>query len=142
MLQSITLAKNTFDITALQAFEAMARLRSFTAAVGGHPVTHGAISRQVRSPKEALDQRANGLHVAEAFEHFSLLIQAAKCGLGIAKAPLLLVKDGLRAGSLVALIGFVWNPNRPVLWLHPHLGSSPPEFDTKRDKLLIHIGRA
>ena len=39
--------------------------------------------------------------------------------------PWLLVQDDLRAGTLVAPFGFVRGPNRLVLWLDPHVGSSP-----------------
>ena len=74
---------------------------------------------------KASGQSAASLHVADAFEHFYLLIQAAKCSLGIANVPWLLVQDDLRAGTLVAPFGFVRGPNRLVLWLDPHVGSSP-----------------
>jgi LysR family glycine cleavage system transcriptional activator len=61
------------------------------------------------------------LHVAEVFEHFYLLIQAAKCGLGLANVPRMLVRDDLSNGTLVAPLGFVPGGNRLVLWVAPHL---------------------
>lgn len=59
--------------------------------------------------------------IAEAFEHFYLLIQAAKCGLGVANVPRMLVRDELRSGALVAPFGFVPGPRRLVLWVAPHM---------------------
>ncbi|TWC69597.1 LysR substrate-binding domain-containing protein [Herbaspirillum sp. SJZ099] len=59
--------------------------------------------------------------IAEAFEHFYLLIQAAKCGLGVANVPRMLVRDELRSGALVAPFGFVPGPHHLVLWVAPHM---------------------
>ncbi len=61
------------------------------------------------------------LNIADAFDHFYLLIQAAKCGLGIANVPRMLVRDDLASGTLVAPLGFVPGPNRLKLWTAPHL---------------------
>lgn len=69
------------------------------------------------------------LHVAEVFEHFYLLIQAAKCGLGLANVPRMLVRDDLSSGTLVAPMGFVPGGKRLVLWVAPHLARRP---DTSR----------
>ncbi len=69
------------------------------------------------------------LHVAEVFEHFYLLIQAAKCGLGLANVPRMLVRDDLASGTLVAPLGFVPGGNRLALWVAPHLARRP---DTSR----------
>jgi DNA-binding transcriptional LysR family regulator len=41
------------------------------------------------------------------FEHFYFLLEAAVAGLGVAIAPLQLVEEDLRAGRLVAPLGFV-----------------------------------
>lgn len=65
------------------------------------------------------------LSIAESFEHFYLLIQAAKCGLGIASVPRMLVRDELRSGALVAPFGFVPGPRKLVLWVAPHLEARP-----------------
>lgn len=67
---------------------------------------------------------AGELQVAEWFAHFYLLIQAAKCGLGVANVPRMLVRDDLTSGTLVAPLGFVPGPNRLCVWLAPHLGRS------------------
>ena len=83
-------------------------------------------------------QSANGLQVADVFEHFYLLIQAAKCGLGVANVPRLLVQDDLRAGTLVAPFDFVRGPNRLVLWLDPQLGSRP-EVDALEQWLIREL---
>ena len=61
------------------------------------------------------------LHVAEAFNHFYLLIQAAKCGLGMANVPRMLVHDDLNSGALVAPLGFLAGPNKLSIWVSPHL---------------------
>lgn len=63
--------------------------------------------------------------VAESFEHFYLLIQAAKCGLGVAAVPRMLVRDELDSGALVAPFGFVPGPRKLVLWVAPHLEARP-----------------
>ncbi len=64
-----------------------------------------------------------GITVADSFEYFYLLIQAAKCGFGIANVPRMLVRDDLSAGTLVAPFGFVPWPNRLALWVAPYLSS-------------------
>lgn len=59
--------------------------------------------------------------VTDAFEHFYLLIQAAKCGLGLACVPRMLVRDDLVSGALVAPLGFAAGPNLLKVWSAPHL---------------------
>ena len=66
-------------------------------------------------------QDAGDLHIDETFDHFYLLIQAAKCGLGLANVPRMLVRDDLDSGALVAPLGFAAGPNRLVIWVAPHL---------------------
>lgn len=61
------------------------------------------------------------LQVHESFAHFYLLIQAAKCGLGLANVPRMLVRDDLTSGTLVAPLGFVPGRNKISVWLAPHL---------------------
>ena len=61
------------------------------------------------------------LRIDESFEHFYLLIQAAKCGLGLANVPRMLVRDDLNNGTLVASLGFVPGPNKLAIWVAPHL---------------------
>ena len=65
------------------------------------------------------------LRIDESFEHFYLLIQAAKCGLGLANVPRMLVRDDLNNGTLVAPLGFAPGPNKLALWVAPHLGRRP-----------------
>ncbi len=55
----------------------------------------------------------------EFFEHFYLLIQAAKVGLGMACVPRMLVQAELDSGALVAPFGFVKGPEKLVLWVSP-----------------------
>lgn len=61
------------------------------------------------------------LRLDEGFPHFYLLIQAARCGLGIATVPRMLVQDELSSGTLVAPFGFVSGPNRLTIWVAAHL---------------------
>lgn len=63
------------------------------------------------------------LPIAESFEHFYLQIQAAKCGLGLANVPRMLVRDELKSGTLVAPLGFVQGQRSLVLWVAPHLAA-------------------
>ena len=66
-------------------------------------------------------QDCGDLRTDEVFDHFYLLIQAAKCGLGLANVPRMLVRDDLNSGALVAPLGFAAGPNRLVIWVAPHL---------------------
>lgn len=68
---------------------------------------------------------AGQLHVDESFAHFFLLIQAARCGLGLANVPRMLVRDDLASGTLVAPLGFVAGPNRLALWVASSLSRRP-----------------
>ena len=70
-------------------------------------------------------QGLGDLHIDDAFDHFYLLIQAAKCGLGLANVPRMLVRDDLSSGTLVAPLGFSAGPNKLVLWVAPHLSRRP-----------------
>lgn len=65
------------------------------------------------------------LRVDESFDHFYLLIQGARCGLGLANVPRMLVRDDLTSGTLVAPLGFVRGPNRLCIWIAPHLSRRP-----------------
>ena len=65
------------------------------------------------------------LPIDDAFDHFYLLIQAAKCGLGLANVPRMLVRDDLSNGTLVAPLGFAAGPNKLALWVAPHLSRRP-----------------
>jgi len=65
------------------------------------------------------------LRVDESFDHFYLLIQGARCGLGFANVPRMLVRDDLTSGTLVAPLGFVRGPNRLSIWTAPHLSRRP-----------------
>ncbi len=69
-----------------------------------------------------LDRDALAPAPQDIYEHFYLLIQAAACGLGVAVVPQMLVQEELRAGRLVAPLGFVPGPRRLQLWVAPHLG--------------------
>ena len=70
-------------------------------------------------------QSSADLRIDEAFEHFYLLIQGARCGLGVANVPRMLVRDDLTSGTLVAPLGFVRGPNRLWIWSAPHLSRRP-----------------
>ncbi|MBQ5265169.1 LysR family transcriptional regulator [Klebsiella pneumoniae] len=72
------------------------------------------------------------LSKTEFFEHFYLLIQAAKVGLGMACVPRMLVQAELDSGALVAPFGFVKGPEKLVLWVSP---SAKRRTDTA---ILVH----
>jgi LysR family transcriptional regulator, glycine cleavage system transcriptional activator len=72
-----------------------------------------------------IGHRDMALRVDESFDHFYLLIQGARCGLGLANVPRMLVRDDLTSGTLVAPLGFVQGPNRLVIWIAPHLSRRP-----------------
>lgn len=59
--------------------------------------------------------------IAESFNHFYLLIQAAKCGLGMANVPRMLVRDDLNSEALIAPLGFLAGPHKLSVWVAPHL---------------------
>ena len=65
------------------------------------------------------------VRIDDSFEHFYLLIQAAKCGLGMANVPRMLVRDDLNNGTLVAPLGFSPGPNKLAIWVAPHLSRRP-----------------
>ena len=80
------------------------------------------------------------LRNAESFDHFYLLIQAAKCGLGMANVPRMLVRDDLNNGTLVAPLGFAPGPNKLAIWVAPHLNRRPDTVklvDWLTDELLL-----
>ena len=70
-------------------------------------------------------QDIGDLHVAETFDHFFLLIQAARCGLGCINVPRMLVRDDLNSGALVAPLGFSAGPNKLSIWVASHLSRRP-----------------
>ena len=72
-----------------------------------------------------INQTDMELRVDESFDHFYLLIQGARCGLGLANVPRMLVRDDLTSGTLVAPLGFVRGPNRLAIWIAPHLSRRP-----------------
>jgi DNA-binding transcriptional LysR family regulator len=79
--------------------------------------------------KQCYDRTLGELVIDEGFPHFYLLIQAARCGLGIANVPRMLVQDDLNSGTLVAPFGFVPGPNRLTIWVASHLAE---RSETKR----------
>ncbi len=73
--------------------------------------------------RTAMDLNGIDSTTEDLFDHFYLLIQAAKCGLGVANVPRMLVRDDLSNGTLVAPFGFVPGPHKLVLWTAPHMAS-------------------
>jgi DNA-binding transcriptional LysR family regulator len=63
--------------------------------------------------------------VAEEYEHFYLMLQAATFGAGVAMAPKYLVQREIDAGQLVAPFGFILGPHRLQLWIAHHLRQNP-----------------
>ena len=91
--------------------------------------------------QKASGQAPGDLTIADSFEHFYLLIQAAKCGLGIANVPRMLVQDDLSAGTLVAPFDFVRGPNKLVLWSSA-LTSGKPDVDALKGWLSRELARS
>lgn len=79
--------------------------------------------------KQIYDPTMGALALDEGFPHFYLLIQAARCGLGMANVPRMLVQDDLNSGTLVAPFGFVAGPHRLTIWVATHLAE---RSETKR----------
>jgi len=69
--------------------------------------------------RQCYDPQIAQLKLDEGFPHFYLLIQAARCGLGIANVPRMLVQDDLSSGTLVAPFGFIEGPHRLTIWVDP-----------------------
>lgn len=65
------------------------------------------------------------MRVDEAFDPFYLLSQGARCGLGLANVPRMLVRDDPASGALLAPLGFVRGPNRLAIWIAPQLRRRP-----------------
>jgi DNA-binding transcriptional LysR family regulator len=98
-----------------------------------HPIRHPADLAQARLMVSrtrpgawsewvgCMDTPISEWPIAEAFDHFFLLIQGARCGLGWANVPRMLVLPDLESGALVAPLGFVRGPNRLQLWVPQHL---------------------
>lgn len=68
----------------------------------------------------AIREEPGELLEMEYFEHFYLLIQAAKLGLGFACVPRMLVEAEIESGALVAPFGFAQGEARLVLWVSPN----------------------
>lgn len=68
---------------------------------------------------------AQTFNIDESFDHFFLLIQGARCGLGVANVPRMLVLNDLDSGALVAPLGFGQGPNRLSIWTADHLRRRP-----------------
>ncbi|MGR9424195.1 LysR family transcriptional regulator [Rhizobium leguminosarum] len=65
------------------------------------------------------------IQIAEEYEHFYLMLQAATFGAGVAMAPKYLVQREIDAGQLVAPFGFILGPHRLQLWIAHHLRQNP-----------------
>ncbi|MBW9089795.1 LysR family transcriptional regulator [Rhizobium wenxiniae] len=65
------------------------------------------------------------IQIAEEYEHFYLMLQAATFAAGIAIAPKYLVQREIDAGQLVAPFGFTLGPHRLQLWIAHHLRQNP-----------------
>lgn len=107
-------------LSALRAFEAAARLGSFSRAADEIAVTHGAVSHQMRSLERALGTTLflrNGRHVAltTVGRHFAERVRAALQDLAEA-AQFVRRSEGDRAVTVSML------PSFAARWLIPRLG--------------------
>lgn len=105
-------------ISSLQAFEAVARRRSFALAAAELHLTPSAISHQITRLESQLDIRlfersAHGVRLSPAGEHYLLRVSAALSAISAAT-------DDLRQGVRNSL--YVHSaPSIASLWLMPHL---------------------
>jgi len=112
--------RNLPPLGALRAFEAAARLESFSRAADEISVTHGAVSHQMRALERALGTALflrNGRRVAltAAGRHFAERVRAALQDLAEA-AQFVRRSEGERAVSVSML------PSFAARWLMPRLG--------------------
>ncbi|NTA19078.1 LysR substrate-binding domain-containing protein [Agrobacterium tumefaciens] len=70
---------------------------------------------------QAAGEEVPELKIAEEYEHFYLMLQAATFGAGLAIAPKYLIQREINAGQLVAPFGFILGPHRLQLWIAHHL---------------------
>jgi LysR family glycine cleavage system transcriptional activator len=118
------------NISALRAFEAAARLGSFSRAADELFVTHGAVSHQIRGLEDELQAELfvrNGKRVSltEAGERFATQIRAALHMIADATAG---VRGGSREQRLVVSV----LPSLAARWLMPRIGrfiEQHPEID-------------
>lgn len=109
-------------LNSLRAFEAAARLRSFSAAARELGVTHGAISRQVRILEQFLGggplfmPSGRGLEPTEAGLRFSTEVGAALDRISLAT-------ERLAEPSAARLIRINGLPTFTLHWLFPRLGA-------------------
>jgi len=80
----------------------------------------------------SIEQEPGELLEMEYFEHFYLLIQAAKLGLGFACVPRMLVEAELESGALVAPFGFAQGAAKLVLWVSPNATLRPDTTDLEK----------
>ena len=114
------MTRNLPPLGALRAFEAAARLESFSRAADEISVTHGAVSHQMRALERALGTALflrNGRRVAltAAGRHFAERVRAALQDLAEA-AQFVRRSEGERAVSVSML------PSFAARWLMPRLG--------------------
>lgn len=114
------MSRNLPPLSTLRAFEAAARLESFSRAADEISVTHGAVSHQIRALERALGAALflrNGRRVAltNAGRHFAERVRAALQEL-MEAAQFIRRSEGERAVSVSML------PSFAARWLMPRLG--------------------
>lgn len=84
--------------------------------------------------------RINGLK-GPRFEHFSMVIQAAIAGIGIAVLPRFLVEDEIAAGRLTIPFDIPVRSNHAYYLVHPEEKAELPALRAFRDWLLAEVKR-
>ncbi len=118
------------NLSALRAFEAAARLESFSQAANELFVTHGAVSHQIRALEEELNtllfvRTGKRVSLTDAGEQYAKQIREALHLIGEATAS---VRGGGRAQRLVVSV----LPSLASRWLMPRIGrfiERHPEID-------------
>jgi LysR family glycine cleavage system transcriptional activator len=83
-------------------------------------------------------RQINGLK-GPRFEHFSMVIQAAIAGLGVAVLPRFLVEDEIAAGRLTIPFDMPVRSNHAYYLVHPEEKSDLPALRAFRDWLLAEV---
>ncbi|WP_297801607.1 LysR family transcriptional regulator [uncultured Brevundimonas sp.] len=131
MFQNLTGSTTQISLTALRAFEAMARTGSATAAAAELHVTHSAISRQVKSLEQQL-----GTRLFEGPKHaLRLTPRGAKLAAELHPAFDRIAAAVTHAKGQSDELSVAVHPSLAVKWLIPRLGA----FHQAHPDIHIHL---
>ena len=135
------------SLNALRAFEAVARLRSMTAAAEELSVTHGAVSRHIRALEELLGVTllTRGPHSTDPTAEGARLAEGLAAAFGQIQASIEQLKPGPLTLSCSTSIMMYWlmprisrfHERHPDIELHFNMNFG--RFDAVRDKIAVAI---